>query len=164
MTEVEGPTAIAIRLHTDPWHDFDGWFSDVHDRLWSSFGFVPFAAPERAPAAPTGLQAARTDIQDTGKAFRVSAEIPGVPKEKLEVHVRGSNVEIRGEHANGAAEEKNGFVRRERTYSGFYRAFELPEPVVGTKATAKIQDGVLVLELPKEKPSAEPDDVRVQVQ
>lgn len=162
MSEVEGPIAIVVRRTTDPWFDLDGWFSDVHDRLWSGFGFVPSAASEPSPKT-SGLRAARTDIQDTGKAFKISAEIPGIPKEKLEVHVRGPNVEIRGEQSNGADGTKDGFVHRERTYAGFYRAFELPEPVVGTKATAKYQDGVLVLELPKEKPVEEPADVRVTV-
>jgi HSP20 family protein len=121
---------------------------------------VPFAPETVRPS----FRAARADIADTGTSFKVTADIPGIPKDKLEIRVSGTSVEIRGETEQNAKKAENGYLHRERHYAGFYRTLELPEPVVAKDATAKLENGVLELELPKEHPtpSAEPFKVPVQ--
>jgi HSP20 family protein len=111
-----------------------------------------------------GVRPARTDIVDTGSSYKVTAEVPGIPKEKLEIRVHGNSVEIRSEDDRKVEEPRGEYLHRERTYQGFYRAVELPEPVVAEKATAKVVDGVLELELPKQKPTPSPAEVRVPVE
>jgi HSP20 family protein len=151
----------------DPWTDFDRAFDELREHFLSSFGFAsPFAgpaAPADARAAPI-FRAARADVTDAGKSYKIVAEIPGIPKDQLDVRVRGSSVEIRGEQARDTEETKQQYVYRERTYSGYYRRVELPEPVVASKVTAKLDNGLLELELPKQHPEPTPEEVKVAVQ
>jgi len=147
----------------DPWTDFDRAFDEMREQFLSAFGFAsPFAAI--APAAKTpALRAARADVTDLGTSYQIVAEIPGIPKDQLDVRVRGTGVEIRGEQAKETEESRKQYVYRERTYSGYYRHVELPEPVEATKVTAKLENGLLELTLPKQHPEPTPEEVKVAV-
>ena len=145
--------------HADPWTDLDRAFDAMQRRLAQSFGILPFGPFEIEP----GLRAPRTDVTDTGTAYKVVAEIPGIPKEKLDVRVRGSAVEIRAENECETEEKEERYLRRERTYAGYYRALELPEPVVASDATATVVNGLLELELPKQHPTPSEEEVKVSV-
>ncbi len=166
----ETDARIASRDPTDPWTEFDRLFDDLRGRLYGSLGLVPFgsgsplASPSDAGAPPSRyLRAAPMDVTDTGKSFKVYAEIPGIPKDKLEIRVRGPSVEIRGESSSSGGASEDGWVHRERTYAGFYRSLDLPEPVVASEAKATLKDGILELELPKQTPTPAPDEVKVPV-
>ncbi len=76
------------------------------------------------------LRTAPTDVVDPGRAYRIFAEVPGIPREDLDIRIRGSSVEIKGEAADEIRKESEGFLHREASYSGYHRSFELPEPVV----------------------------------
>ncbi|MCI4345017.1 MAG: Hsp20/alpha crystallin family protein, partial [Thermoplasmata archaeon] len=91
------------------------------------------------------------------------AEIPGIPKDRLDIRVRGTNVQIRAEQNEETKNDGKEYLYRERTFQGFFRDFELPEPVIASKATAKFENGLLELELPKEHPTSEPAEVKVPV-
>lgn len=145
----------------DLWSDLDRAFSELSSRVFDPFGFAGPAPSVRSNGAV--FRPARTDVSDTGSAYRIVAEIPGIPKEKLDVRVRGASVEIRAEHESETDAKEERFLRRERTYSGFYRALELPEPVVATQAKAQVVDGLLELELPKQTPTPSEDEVKVSV-
>ena len=144
----------------DPWTDFDRAVDAMQRRLAQSFGILPFGPFDTEP----GLRAPRMDVTDTGTAFQVVAEIPGIPKEKLDVRVRGTAVEIRAENESETEPNDDRFLRRERFYRGYYRALELPEPVVASDAKAKVVNGLLELELPKQTPTPSDDEVKVPVQ
>jgi len=144
----------------DPWADLDRAFDAMQRRLAQSFGILPFGSFETEP----GRRAPRMDVTDTGTAFKVVAEIPGVPKEKLDIRVRGTAVEIRAENEAETEEKEERYLRRKRTYSGYYRGLELPEPVVASDATAKVVNGLLELELPKQNPTPSDHEVKVSVQ
>jgi HSP20 family protein len=153
----------------DPWTDLDRAFDAMRQRFFDVWGIAPFGGSfVPFEGTPEGfLRAARTDVTDTGKAYKIVAEIPGIPKEKLDIRIRGTSVEIRGENAsekNEKAEKDGEFVHRERTYSGYYRSLELPEPVVATEAKAKVENGLLELELPKQNPTPSTAEVKVAVQ
>jgi len=157
---------IARREPTDPWTEFDRLFDDLRGRFYGRLGGVPLGAflAEIPTDGARNLRAAPTDITDNGKSFKVVAEIPGIPKEKLEVRIRGSTVEIRGESEKREEKTQGEFVHRERTYQGYYRSMELPEPVVAGEAKATVKDGILELDLPKLAPTPSPDEVKVPVQ
>ena len=115
-SEIQKPESQA-----NPWSDLDRTFDAMQRRFAESFGILPFGPFESEP----GFRAPRTDVTDTGTAYKVVAEIPGIPKEKLDIRVRGATVEIRAEHEAEKEEKEERYLRRERTYSGYYRAFEL---------------------------------------
>ena len=155
-----------VETAADPWSDLDHALEQTRAQFFHAFGVEPFAAfvaPVDAPASPSYLRAPKIDVTDTGTAYRVVADVPGIPKEQLDIRVRGTSVEIRGEHAQETEEKKTEYVHRERTYAGFYRNLEMPEPVVAAEAKAKVENGVLELELPKVTPTSASDEVKVAV-
>jgi len=144
----------------EPWSDFDRAFETMRRRFAEAFGISPFG-----PFDGEGvLRSPRTDVTDTGATYKVRAEIPGIPKEKLDIRIRGPVVEIRGESTVDAEQKSEQYLHRERTYSGYYRALELPEPVVAGEAKAKVVDGILELDLPKQNPTPSDEEVKVAVQ
>jgi len=144
----------------DPWTEIDRTFDAMRRRFAETFGLSPLGIFD----AEGVLRSPRTDVTDTGKAYRVVAEVPGIPKDKLEITVRGTSVEIRGEYATDTETKEEHYLHRERTYSGYYRALELPEAVVAGEAKAKVDNGVLELELPKQNPTPSDAEVKVAVQ
>ena len=147
----------------DPTTELDRAFDDLHAGLSDVFNFWPFAGRWVSQRVPIGRQPARTDVRDTGTSYRIVAEIPGIPKEKVEIRVRGAIVEIRAEQAAESTEKDGDFVHRERQYAGYFRTLELPEPVVAADAKAKVENGLLDLELPKLHPTPTNDEVKVAV-
>jgi HSP20 family protein len=151
---------------TDPWSELDRAIEQTRTQLYQAFGLQPFGrlfGPFDSVDTTPFLRAARVDVADTGKTFKVVAEIPGIPKEQLDIRVRGTSVEIRAEQAKETEKKDADYVHRERMYTGFYRALELPEPVVATEAKAQVLNGVLELELPKVTPTPSSDEVKVPV-
>ena len=157
-------TAIVELPAQSPWTDLDTVWDELRSHFFDSFGFLPFA--NGAAETETGLatRRPRTDIQDTGATYKIVAEVPGIPKDRLEIRVKGSEVEIRAENETTTESKEPPFVHRERAYRGFYRSFELPEPVVGSEAQAHLEQGVLELTLPKQTPTPSPEAVKVAVQ
>ena len=151
---------------SDPWTDIDRVFDEMRNRLSEVWDLRPFgslfAPVERFDSG--FFRAARTDVTDSGTAYKIVAEVPGIPKEKLDIRVRGTSVEIRGESSASTASKEAEYVHRERTYTGYFRRLELPEPVVATEAKAKVENGLLELELPKQHPSPSSAEVKIAVE
>ncbi|HYK93765.1 MAG TPA: Hsp20/alpha crystallin family protein [Thermoplasmata archaeon] len=153
-----------------PFADFDELFDDLHARLFAPFGLLVAGGRTLGDGSPDtrtlprALRVAPLDVIDSGKSYKLSAEIPGIPKDKLEIRVKGTRVEIQGEATQSSESDSAGFVHRERKHVGFYRAVELPEAVKAAEAKATVHDGILELELPKVEPTPSPDEVKVPVQ
>lgn len=92
------------------------------------------------------------DIRDTGPELVIEAEMPGIPKENIDIQVTESAIEICGEVKTEEKDETKGYVRQERSYSTCYRQVPLPSEVEPAKVDATIKDGILRIRLPKKKP------------
>ena len=147
--------------HADVWTDLDRLFQEMSTRFLEPFGAGAYGPTVRSDGAI--FRPARTDVADTGATYRITAEIPGIPKDKLDIRVRGSTVEIRGENADERSTTDRAYVHRERTYQGYYRTLELPEAVVAADAKAKVENGLLELELPKQHPTPSSAEVKVPI-
>jgi HSP20 family protein len=129
--------------------------------------FNPFRSPARfdAPATfddlfrnlglglswtqPEFASDMRVDITEDDDAFHVSAEIPGVDKDDIDVSVEGNQVSIMAE-AKRETENKDGKeLVVERSWGRAYRAFALPSDIDGNRTEARYDKGVLTLTLPK---------------
>lgn len=116
-------------------------------------GFGDFLKDFRIRPGTLGLQAEpriRMDVSESDAAYTVRAEIPGARKEDIKVSVEGNLVTIAAETRH-EKEEKSGekIVRRERYYGQQTRSFSLANEVDDTKSSARYQDGVLEITLPK---------------
>jgi HSP20 family protein len=89
------------------------------------------------------------DVVEEADAYVFYADLPGVPKDKVEITFEDNILTIAGarEHHEESA---NGQYRRvERRYGRFARSFALPSQVDTAKVDARFQDGVLVIRVPK---------------
>lgn len=95
--------------------------------------------------------APQVDVNETDDAIVISAALPGVKKENIEIEVKDGRLILMGS-ANGdheAEDKKEGWVRREIVTGRFYRAFQLPSGMQSDKIEAKHKDGVLEIRIPK---------------
>lgn len=89
------------------------------------------------------------DVEELEDRFLLSAELPGVPKEAIQVEVVGNQIVISGEVAREEKQNKNGALYSERRFGKFMRKFALPTEVDSSKVEASFQDGILKVQLPK---------------
>lgn len=92
----------------------------------------------------------RVDVKEVADAFQVHAELPGIKKEDIHVHIDGPVVSISAERKQEKeAKEGERVLRTERYFGQVSRSFQLGQDVDESKASAKFTDGVLELSLPK---------------
>lgn len=119
-------------------------FGREFDELFKGFLLTPLSSKHL-----TGGQIP-VDVTEDEKAYKVRAELPGFNKDEISVSVNADQVSISAE-TKKEKEEKKGeeVVFRECYYGKQYRSFTLPQGVDEAGATAKYEDGVLSLMLPK---------------
>lgn len=97
----------------------------------------------------------RIEVKENASDIVVHAEMPGVSKEDIHVSVDGNLVTIQAEvKQHDAKREDEKTLHSERYYGAVQRSFTLPSAVDQGKVSAKYENGVLVLTLPKETPNA----------
>jgi HSP20 family protein len=124
------------------WRSFDRLFDDSLDRL-----FAPVAAPKAAWRSPA------LDVAESDQAYTVTLDLPGVAKDHVKVSVEGRHVTIEARAStNDECKDGDRIVYRERAVSSFARTFVLPAEVDQDRSSAKLDNGVLKLELAKRQP------------
>ena len=88
-----------------------------------------------------------TDIIDEGDRYVIEVELPGMDKKDIQIFTRDHILEIVARRKFEKREEKEGYIRMERSYSGFRRAIELPLDADTEKIKAKYENGVLRIEI-----------------
>ena len=93
------------------------------------------------------------DVIERGDAFEIRASLPGIKPEDVQITVQGDVLTIRGTTASEQERKDDGdnenWILRERRSGSFYRSLTLPAPLDADGATARFEQGVLVLEIPK---------------
>jgi len=166
MVPAKARKAIRPRRHVPTTHvlaTFDDLLDDFNRRfresIWEPWEWEPIV-PD---VAEFPVREAFADLEDAGSKFVVRAEVPGIPKDKINVNVTKDDVEISGEAGTAKEEKKKGYVFRERGYSSFYKRIVFPEEVVPEKAESTVKDGLLEVDVPKKKPTSEPKKHKVAV-
>lgn len=97
----------------------------------------------------------KMDVKENDKAYTVHADLPGVKKEDIHVSIEGNTVAISAE-TRSESEQKEGekVLKRERSHGKVYRSFSLGADIDEAAATARYNDGVLELVLPKKTAAA----------
>lgn len=101
----------------------------------------------------------RTNLYDTGAAFELIAEVPGLSNEDLDVKIQGNYLEIAGKREVKAPEGYRTH-RSERGSASFTRSLTLPSDVDSGKVSANLKDGFLILTLPKSE-AAKPRQISI---
>ena len=100
-----------------------------------------------------GLGDIRIDVTENDKDYSVRAEIPGARKDDIRVSVDGNRVSIAAEVRKDKEDKDAGgrVLLKETTYGSVSRTFTVAHDIDNAGATAKLEDGVLKLTLPKLK-------------
>jgi HSP20 family protein len=124
-------------------------FEDTLNRFLSE-------GPSARPWSPS------VDIVETDQALVVTADVPGVQLEDIEIKIEDGTLSFSGKREFQKEEKNGGYHRIERSYGSFHRAFALPETVDFEQVSAGYENGVLKITLPK-KEVAKPKTIKVSV-
>jgi HSP20 family protein len=133
-----------------PYEEMERLFDDFFSRGW----LRPFRW-ERLPelALPFEGRIPRLDVIDRDDEVVVRAEVPGVPKENIEISVTGNIFTVKGQTKREEKEEKGDYYRCEVSEGSFSRTVALPADVNEAGAKAQLKDGMLEVTLPKAEKS-----------
>lgn len=103
------------------------------------------------------------DVRETNEELQVTAELPGLAPEDVNVTVENGVLTISGEKKQEVQEgkEDGNYYLYERHYGRFERSFSLPRTVNAEKVKARFDNGVLTIALPKAE-AAKPRKVQIE--
>jgi len=139
---------------------------DEFDRLRREVdGLFNVFSSERKPWHSPPWQGTRLfpllNVSETGDSFIVSAEIPGMQTDDLEIKIEGETLTLKGERKPDDVEDEASFHRRERATGAFQRSLTVPGKIDAEKVNARYKNGVLTVTLAKDKP-AQPRQITVE--
>jgi len=102
------------------------------------------------------------DMEDLGDRYEITLEAPGIPKEKITIKAGIDYIDISGEEEKQTKEKDKNYLYNERTYSSLRRRIPTPEEIVPSKVDAKMENGVLHVQVPKKIPTRN-EETKVQV-
>ena len=100
------------------------------------------------------------DIREEENRYLLSADIPGVAREDIEITLEDGVLTLKGERAGGAGSNGKDYRRKERMHGTFLRKFTLPETVDMQSISATVKNGVLDVVIPKQ---AKPQPTRITI-
>lgn len=133
-----------------PWNDFDRL-----ERAMTSF----FDGNDK-PTTTEALWHSSVDVHEDKDRIELVADLPGVEEKDVSISIDKNVLSLKAERRFSDEKKSDGYVRRERGYGSFSRAFTLPNTVDVEKISAELKGGVLKLTLPK-KPEAQPRQIKV---
>ena len=89
------------------------------------------------------------DVYETGKDIVLTAELPGVRQEDIDLTIYDNVLTLKGDRHFERDVKRENFHRIERNYGFFCRRFSMPCEVESDKITASFTDGVLKVGIPK---------------
>lgn len=102
------------------------------------------------------------DITETEENFLLTADIPGVKKDDIEITIDNEMLELRGKVQKAADNLEKNIKYAEYKEYDFYRQFNIGNNINSEKVEAKVENGVLSLTLPK-KEELKPKKIDISV-
>jgi HSP20 family protein len=123
----------------------DSFFTDNIARTGgSTYGFVP-----------------KVDVIEEDKSFEIHLAVPGMNKEDFKIDLNDNYLTISGERKFSKEKKENLYRSFETQYGSFSRSFSLPENVDGEKVTAQYNNGILVVNVPKDEKKTLKQSIKV---
>ena len=150
-------TAPAQTSAPDIWQSF----RSEMDRLFDRFGFPSLRRvfdiePAWRSASSFSFSVPAIDMSEDEKAYKISAELPGIDAKDIDVSVSGDMLVLKGEKRQEKEEKDKNYHFSERAYGSFQRSFQLPSSVDRDKVAADFSKGVLTITLPKTAEAQKP--------
>jgi len=129
------------------------------DRVFDSF--FPAQRTEESEESSKAVWAPRVDLSETDDLYRIELDIPGMTRDDITISYQDNQLAISGERREESRKEDNEYVRVERSFGHFYRAFRLPKTVNADNIEAAYDNGVLTIHVPKAEES-KPHRIEIQ--
>ena len=143
----------------DVWQSFRSEMDRLFDRFSSGFGFPSLRRMfdiEPAWRSSFAFSVPAIDMSEDERAYKISAELPGIDAKDIEVSVSGDTLVLKGEKRQEKEEKDKNYHFSERSYGSFQRSFQLPSSVDRNKVAADFSKGVLTITLPKTAEAKKP--------
>ncbi len=141
-------------IRYEPWALMNRFQGDLSRLLEDRYG------PDESRTSVSDWTPA-VDIKEEQDRFVLRADVPGVEPEGIEVTMENGVLTVRGERQFENREQKDGYRRVERASGRFYRRFTLPDTADSDAITARSQNGVLEVAIPKQ-PQVRPRRISVE--
>jgi HSP20 family protein len=125
----------------------NSWFPTVFDEFMNS-DFTPSTCKTTAPAV---------NVKENEKEYTMELAAPGIKKEYCRVSLNEDGnlcISIENKMEHKEEDKKQHYLRREFSYTNYQQNYSLPEDVVKDKISARVQDGILTVTLPKQEKEA----------
>jgi HSP20 family protein len=126
------------------------WLRSEIDRLFDDAGRPARSIFQFGERAPTPA----LEMVEDDKAYRLSAELPGLAESDLTLTIADGRLTLAGEKREESRSEGKGMMLSERRYGAFERQVPLPADVDPDAVRATFKDGVLTVTLPKDADAA----------
>jgi HSP20 family protein len=140
----------------DPARELDTLQGQMN-RLFSSFLDTP-----TANGAPARRWIPSMDLIETAEHFVLKADLPGMSESDVSISLEKDVLTIAGERKTEHEEKHEGYYRIERATGAFSRSLTLPEGIDADAVTAKFDNGVLEVRIPKPA-QAQPRRIEIAV-
>ncbi|MDX1546856.1 MAG: Hsp20/alpha crystallin family protein [Rhodothermales bacterium] len=131
-------------IRFSPTHDMRRLQREI-DGLFEGF----FPTQTQSENGNASVWTPRVDLTESDDAYFIHLDLPGMKKEDLEINFEDGTLAVSGERRAEQTEDNRRFVRVERSYGRFYRAFTLPQAVDLDRVEARFENGVLHITVPK---------------
>jgi len=157
----ESPREITSMRPVDLWSEMDRMF----DNFRTNFDelFWPWGQRTSPLTAITERRTPPMDIADMGDRYEMRVEMPGVPKDNINIEVTPNSIEISAQYEEKKDDKDKNWLRRERSSMSYYRALELPEELKTEHVDAEFNDGILTVKLPKVEPRPEEKPKKIKI-
>jgi HSP20 family protein len=129
-----------------PFEEVERWFEEAWHNPFSMMRSMMWPQSE---VSGFETSSPRVDIYDRGNELVLKADLPGMKKEDLDIHLADNVLTISGETKKEEKVEKENYYRYERSHGSFFRRFELPYDIDPEHIKAHMEDGVLEVKLPR---------------
>ena len=133
---------------------------DEMNRLLDSF-FTGW--PEQRKGLLEGEWAPSIDVAETDEEITVTAELPGVKQEEVDISIADGVLTLKGEKKEEKEVKEKNYHRIERNYGSFQRSVGLPTGAQADKAKATYKDGILTITVPKTE-ETKPKQIKIDVE
>jgi len=101
------------------------------------------------------------DVSEKDNQINITADLPGIKKEDIQLNSDGTILTIRGERKSEVDKKEKNYHRTERSYGVFERSLDLGTQIDESKVKAQYKDGVLEIAIPRTE-KAEAKEIRIE--
>jgi HSP20 family protein len=153
---------VPTPTYADP---FQAFRAEMDKLAETFFGRSMMPAMPNMPAwgvGTDGMVMPSIDLKEDDGSLVLTAELPGMSDRDIDVEVKNGVLTLKGEKKHSYEDKKDDVQIMERRYGRVQRSLRLPESVDADKISAKFDDGVLTVTMPK-KPQAAPEARKISI-